>query len=132
MHMTAKGTFEVTLHPRDLTFADELPGLGRLSIEKHFHGDLEASSKGEMLSAVASAKGSGGYVAVERVTGTLHGKKGSFVLQHFGTMDRGTPALTIAVVPDTGTEELAGLEGTMTIEIVEKLHHYHFAFALPT
>jgi hypothetical protein len=132
MHLTAKGSFDATLVPCDLTFAADLPGLGRLSIEKHYYGDLDASSKGEMLSAVAAVKGSGGYVALERVTGTLNGKKGSFVLQHFGTMDRGTPDLTIIVVPDSGTEELAGIEGTMTIEIVEKLHHYKFVFAIPT
>jgi hypothetical protein len=132
MHSTANGTFDVTLAPCDLAFSADLPGLGRLSMEKHFYGDLDASSKGEMLSAMAAVKGSGGYVAIERVTGTLDGKKGSFVLQHFGTMDRGTPDLMIAVVPDSGTDELAGIEGTMTIEIVEKMHHYKFVFALPS
>ena len=104
--------------------------LGRMSIDKQFHGDLEATSKGEMLTAGTGVKGSAGYVAIERVTGTLHGRSGSFVLQHSGTMTRGAPQLTITVVPDSGTGELAGLAGRMTIEIADGKHSYDFEYTL--
>jgi len=107
-------------------------GLGRMSIEKQFHGDLEGSSKGFMLSSAATiVKGSGGYVAMERFTGTLKGRTGSFVLQHSGTMTRGTPHLSVAVVPDSGTGQLAGLTGTMTIKIDNGNHSYNFEYTLP-
>jgi len=107
-------------------------GLGRMSIEKQFHGDLEGSSKGFMLSSAATiVKGSGGYVAMERFTGTLKGRTGSFVLQHSGTMTRGTPQLSVAVVPDSGTGQLAGLTGTMTIKIDNGNHSYNFEYTLP-
>jgi hypothetical protein len=107
-------------------------GLGRMSIEKQFHGDLEGTSKGFMLASSATiVKGSGGYVAMERVTGTLKGRTGSFVLQHSGTMTRGTPQLSVAVVPDSGTGQLASLTGTMTIKIDNGNHSYNFAYTLP-
>jgi hypothetical protein len=130
MSTTVKGSFEVKLIPQELALAHDRPGLGRMSIDKHFHGELEASSKGEMLSAGTSVKGSAGYVAIERVTGTLQGKRGTFVLQHSATMNRGVPQLTIAVVPDSGTEDLAGLEGTMTIDIVDGRHFYAFSYSI--
>jgi len=104
--------------------------LGRMSIDKQFHDDLEASSKGEMLSAMSGTPGSAGYVAIEKVSGTLHGRSGSFVLQHSATMTRGTPALNIIVVPDSGTGELAGLSGTMTIIIADGKHSYTFDYTL--
>ena len=126
----AHGRFDVKLGP--LTLADGLAdaSLGRLSIDKRFEGDLDATSKGEMLSAMSGVQGSAGYVAIERVTGTLHGRRGSFTLQHTGTMTRGEPGLVITVVPDSGTGELAGLAGTMSITITGKEHAYDLAYTL--
>jgi hypothetical protein len=127
----AKGTFEVRLTPQGQQDKSQESTLGRMSIEKQFHGDLEATSKGEMLSAGTSVKGSAGYVAIERVSGTLQGRTGSFVLQHSGTMTRGAPQLTISVVPDSGTGQLAGLAGNMAITIVDGKHSYDFEYMLP-
>ncbi len=127
----ATGTFEVKLTPQADEAARDM-GLGRMSIDKQFHGDLEATSKGYMLSSAATVvKGSGGYVAMERVTGTLKGRTGSFVLQHSGTMTRGTPQLSITVVPDSGTGQLEGLAGTMTIKIDQGKHSYDFEYTRP-
>jgi Protein of unknown function (DUF3224) len=126
------GTFEVKLAPQKPDNKEaESANIGRMSIDKQFHGDLEATSKGEMLSAMTDVKGSAGYVAIERVTGTLHGKSGSFVLQHNGIMTRGEPQLSVTVVPDSGTGELAGLAGALTIRIAEKQHFYEFDYTLP-
>jgi hypothetical protein len=105
--------------------------VGRIGLDKQFHGDLEATSKGQMLTTMSGVKGSAGYVAMERVSGALHGRKGTFALQHTGTMNRGAPSLTISVVPDSGTEELSGLTGTMEIQITEGKHSYDFAYTLP-
>lgn len=126
----ATGTFDVkvTPQPPDEKSADS--SLARLTLDKQFHGDLEGSSKGQMLAASTSVKGSAGYVAIERVTGTLRGRKGSFTLQHLGTMTRGTPHLMVSVVPDSGTDELTGLSGTMTIKIEEGKHSYDFEYTL--
>ena len=99
--------------------------LGRMSIDKQFHGDIEATSKGEMLTAMTSVKGSAGYVAIERVTGTLKRKKGTFALLHTGTMARGKQSLVITVVPDSGTGDLAGLSGTMAIRIEAGGKHFY-------
>ena len=99
-------------------------------INKQFHGDLQASSKGQMLSAMSPIKGSAGYVAIEEVTGTLDGRSGSFILQHSGLMNRGTPQLTILVVPDSGTGELTGLKGSMSIQIEGGKHSYEFDYSL--
>ncbi|MBV9879894.1 MAG: DUF3224 domain-containing protein, partial [Gemmatirosa sp.] len=104
--------------------------LARLSIDKRFHGDLDATSVGEMLSAGTLVKGSAGYVAIERVSGTLHGRRGTFALMHTGIMDRGTPQLTIIVVPDSGTGELAGLSGSLQIIIEGGRHSYAFDYTL--
>jgi hypothetical protein len=131
MGRRATGPFEVKLNPQPAYNADESALLGRLSIDKLFHGDLEATSKGEMLTAGSAVKGSAGYVAIERVSGTLHDKTGGFALQHSGTMNRGTPSLVISVVPDSGTGELAGLSGTMSIEIVNGKHSYVLDYTLP-
>jgi hypothetical protein len=127
----ANGPFDVKLTPQ--TSADQCAAstLGRMSIDKQFHGDLEATSKGEMLTVSTSLKGSGVYVAAEQVTGTLQGRKGSFALHHTGIMTRGTPVLKITVVPDSGTAELVGLNGTMTIKIDNGKHSYHFDYTLP-
>ena len=129
-HVTGK--FEAKLTPETLADKAADKTLGRMSIDKQFHGDLEGSSKGEMLSAMTNVKGSAGYVAIERVTGTLKGRKGSFVLQHSATMNRGTPHLHIVVVPDSGTDELTGLAGKMTIDIApggEHSYDFEYAFA---
>jgi hypothetical protein len=127
----ANGPFEVKLTP--LTPSDTGDGtLGRLSIDKQFHGDLEGASKGEMLTGATSVKTSAGYVAIERFSGTLHGRSGTFILQHSGTMNRGAPHLIITVVPDSGSGELTGLAGTMTIDIVAGKHSYDFEYTLST
>jgi hypothetical protein len=128
--MRASGRFEVTLTPQGPADAADGVTLGRMAIDKRYHGDLSAAGKGEMLSAMTAVKGSAGYVAVERVTGTLHDRTGSFTLQHSGTMTRGEPTLTITVVPDSGTGELAGLAGTMTIHVADGTHQYELEYTL--
>lgn len=130
MTTIAKGTFVVTLKPLPLDGVDPATKLGRMSIDKQISGDLIATTKGEMLSAMTNTKGSAGYVAIEHVTGALNGRKGSFVLQHTGTMNKGSPSLSVTVVPDSGTEELTGLEGTFKIDIVEGKHLYEFQYKL--
>lgn len=112
------------------THADP-PVLGRMSLDKQYHGDLQATSAGKMLSFVPPVEGSAGYVAMERVDGTLHGRAGTFVLQHSGLMDRGHRSLAIHVVPDSGTGQPEGLSGTMTIIIPEGKHAYEFHYTLP-
>ena len=126
-----RGEFEVKLALLPAYDTTEGSPLGRRSIDKQFHGDLEATSKGEMLAAGTAVKGSAGYVAIERVTGTLCGRAGSFVLQHSGTMNRGSPSMVVTVVPDSGTEALTGLTGKMSIEITGGKHFYDFEYELP-
>ncbi|MFJ3046445.1 DUF3224 domain-containing protein [Herbaspirillum chlorophenolicum] len=127
----ANGPFEVKLSPEPLSGVAEGTGLGRMSLNKKFDGDLVAASQGEMLSFRSSEPGSAGYVAMETVTGTLHGRHGSFVLQHSSTMTRGVPEQSISVVPDSGTGDLAGLTGRMIIIIAEGQHSYKFDYTLP-
>jgi hypothetical protein len=128
----AAGTFQVKLTPQHPDNQEaKAANLGRMSIDKQFRGDLEGTSKGEMLSAMTDVKGSAGYVAMERISGTLHGRGGTFALQHSGTMTRGEPRQSVTVVPDSGTAELSGLAGTMTIRINEKQHSYEFDYTLP-
>ena len=128
----AAGTFDITLAPQKPdSKATEGAALSRMSIEKEFHGDLEANSLGEMLSAITDVKGSAAYVALERVNGKLLGRTGTFLLQHNGTMTRGIPHLTVAVVPDSGTGELHELSGTMTLRNEGGQHFYTFDFVLP-
>jgi predicted flavoprotein YhiN len=125
----AIGTFDVKVTPQapaDGADAD----VGRMTLDKQFHGDLEGTSKGQMLAVSTSVKGSAGYVAMEKVTGTLKGRSGSFVLQHSGTMTRGEGELNVSVVPDSGTGELKGISGKMTIEISDGKHLYSFEYAL--
>jgi hypothetical protein len=132
MTMHASGTFEVKLNMQKAdSEAAESANLGRMSIEKQFHGDLEGTSAGEMLSAGTEVKGSAGYVAMERVSGTLGGRTGAFVLQHSGTMTRGEPQLSVTVLPDSGTGELVGIAGKLEIKIIEKKHFYEFVYTLP-
>ncbi len=127
--MHATGTFEVKLKPQtDDNVGD--PTVGRMSIEKQFNGDLQASSKGQMLAVQGEVKGSAGYVAMERVNGTLAGRKGTFALQHTGTMTRSSPELSVTVVPDSGTGELAGISGKMTINIADGKHSYELEYTL--
>ena len=126
----AKGSFEVKLVP----IADEKSAeteIGRMSIDKQIHGDLEGTSKGEMMSHMTSVKGSAGYVAMEKVSGMLAGRKGTFVLQHSATMTRGVPELNISVVPDSGTDQLVGLTGKFNIIITDGKHSYDFEYSLP-
>lgn len=129
--MHARGDFEVRMAPLEPYNRDEHAALGRMSIDKQFHGDLQAASKGEMLSAGSPQSGSAGYVAIERVTGALHGRRGSFALQHDATMHRGEFSLHIIVVPGSGTGELQGLRGTMNIIIAPGgAHSYEFEYEL--
>jgi len=125
-----RGTFDVKLTPQPAESQVGDPTIGRMAIDKQFHGDLEGTSKGQMLAAGTDVKGSAGYVAIERVAAALDGRKGTFALQHSGTMTRGDGRLTITVIPDSGTGELAGISGTMTIEIADGEHFYSFDYSL--
>jgi hypothetical protein len=124
----AKGPFDVKMIPQAPD--EKAENVGRMLLDKQFHGDLEAAGKGQMLAFSSAVKGSAGYVAIEQVSGTLQGREGTFVLQHTGTMNRGEPRLAITVVPDSGTGGLAGLAGTMTIEVADGKHSYDFAYTL--
>jgi Protein of unknown function (DUF3224) len=128
--MKVTGPFDVKLTPQD----DKIDAtLGRMTIDKQYHGELEATGKGQMLTAGTGVKGSGAYVAIEKVTGTLNGRNGSFALQHNGTMTQGVPRLTVTVVPDSGTGQLAGISGKMSINIApDGKHSYDFEYTLPS
>ena len=126
----ATGPFQVKVAPLEEE-KGEGSTLGRYSLDKQYHGDLEAVAKGQMLTAGTDVKGSAAYVALERVTGTLHGRRGSFALQHTGTMSAGGQHLQITVVPDSGSGELAGLTGTLEIRIEGAHHFYDFKYSLP-
>ena len=130
MTTRASGTFEVRMSPQAPDEGAEGVGIGRMLIDKRFEGDLEGTSKGQMLAAGTSVAGSAGYVAMEQVTGKLAGRSGAFVLQHSGTMERGAARLTVSVVPDSGKGELEGLTGMMEIVIEEGQHSYVFDYAL--
>ena len=125
------GEFSVKLNPIE-GYAKGIDGvnLGRMSIDKTFTGELDATSTGEMLSAMTTTQGSAGYVAIEQVVGTLAGKQGSFVLQHFGCMDKGQDSLILNVIPDSGSNELTGLSGKMAIRIEGGNHFYDFEYQL--
>lgn len=129
MSKVVQGRFEVKLQPQQDALAEV--GIQRLSIDKTFEGPLSATSRGQMLSFMSETRGSAGYVAMERVTGTLEGRQGSFTLQHSGKMDRGAQALELTVVADSGTGELKGLSGSATIEVVDGVHQYTLTYALP-
>lgn len=127
--MNISGMFDVGVTPQEPSFEGQNGiRVGRMAIQKRFHGALEATSRGEMLSAMTVIDGSAGYVAIEQVQGTIAGKTGSFVLQHYGVMDRGQDRLVLEVIPDSGTGELRGLTGTMRIEIEDGKHFYHFDY----
>jgi hypothetical protein len=127
---TISGTFDVKMTPQSTV--NEAAQISRFTLDKTYHGDLEGTAAGEMLAVMTGEKGSAGYTAIERVTATLAGRKGTFALQHSATMNRGTPDLTIVVVPDSGTDGLAGLTGTMGIRIEPGgKHFYDFTYTLP-
>ena len=123
----AAGTFDVKFTPQP---ADDT-GIGRMLVDKQYHGDLDATAKAQMLTAMTSVKESAGYVAEEKVTGALRGLKGSFMLQHTGVMTRGTPHLSVTIVPDSGTGELAGIAGSLSIQIEAGRHSYLLDYTLP-
>lgn len=131
MSQIAKGEFTVKLQPLATEGQPEGSKLGRMSIDKTITGDLVATTAGQMLSAMTDVKGSAGYVALERVDGVLHGRRGTFVLQHSGTMKQGAPSLSVTVVPDSGTDELVGLSGQFNIIISGGRHSYEFTYTLP-
>lgn len=127
----ATGSFEVNLQPLPNAEVSSDALFGRMLLTKKFSGDLQASARGQMLSAGTATRGSAGYVAIDHVTGELDGRGGSFVLQHSGSMNRGVPTLSIMVVPDSGTGELTGLTGTLSINIVDGKHFYDFLYSFP-
>jgi len=127
----AAGSFEVSLQPLSNADASSHPLFGRMLLTKKFSGDLTASARGQMLSAGTNTRGSACYVAIDHVTGELDGRKGSFILQHTGSMNRGVPTLSILVVPDSGTDELAGITGTLSINIIDGKHFYDFIYSFP-
>jgi len=126
----ATGTFDVSLKPLPMDHDAGSELLGRMSIDKQFRGELEGTSKGQMLTGGTIIKNSAGYVAIERVVGSVKGRKGSFILQHAGAMNRGEPSLVITVVPDSGTDQLEGLKGTMKIDISAGKHSYQLEYVL--
>ena len=131
MTMHASGTFEVKMVPQPVQDGIGDPGIGRMALDKQFHGDLEATGKGQRRAAGTDVPGSAGYVALERVSGTLHGRRGTFALQHSGTMTRGAPQLSITVVPDSATGELLGLTGKLAIIIADGKPSYDFEYMSP-
>ncbi len=129
----AKGPFDVKMSPQPWSDSSTDHALGRFLLDKQYHGDLEASSTGQMLSFGTGEKGTSGvYVAIEKVTGKLQGREGSFALYHTGIMNKGLPTLSISVVPDSGSGDLTGLAGDMTIQIAEGKHSYDFSYTLVT
>jgi hypothetical protein len=131
MSAVAKGSFTVKMSPQSEPDVSDGVSRGRMSLDKLFEGDLAATGQGEMLTALTPVKGSAGYVAIERVTGTLSGRSGSFVFQHTGTMTRGAQQLAITVVPDSGTGALTGISGVFNLNIVDGKHFYEFEYSLP-
>lgn len=131
MTKQAAGTFDVKLVPQPQEDKVGDPTIGRMSIDKVFHGDLQGTSRGQMLAAGTDVKNSAGYVALERIDGTLHGRSGTFALQHSGTMTRGDGQLMVTVVPDSASGQLAGLAGRMSITIDGGKHSYAFEYTLP-
>lgn len=130
--MHATGPFEVKLTPQSNEEGGDGTQMGRLAIDKKFDGDLKGTGKGEMLTGITAVKDSKAYVAIERVSGVLHGRSGSFLLQHNGVLTRGAPNLSVTVVPDSGTGELAGITGKMGVLIEGGKHSYDFEYTLPS
>jgi hypothetical protein len=131
MTQHASGSFDITMTPASPPEHEGRTAIGRMLLDKQYAGGLSATGKGEMLTAVTDTPGSAAYVAIERISGTLKGRKGSFVIQHTGTMSGGAQQLTINVVADSGTGELAGISGTLALKVVERKHFYEFDYVLP-
>lgn len=131
MSTKIRGPFDVKITPQPAADPQGRWAPGRMALDKQFHGALQGTSEGVMLAVRTEEEGSAGYVAIERVTGTLDGREGTFVLQHSGLMDRGEKQLAISVVPGTGTGALAGLRGTMDIVITDGKHEYELEYELP-
>jgi Protein of unknown function (DUF3224) len=127
----AKGSFVVEIEPQTEPDAADGVSLGRMSLVKRFDGDLVGTGRGTMLTALTPVKGSAGYVAIERLSGTLHGRAGTFVLQHSGTMNGGKQQLSISIVPASGTGALSGIAGVFDLRIEAGVHHYELAYSLP-
>jgi hypothetical protein len=127
----ATGTFDVTMSPETVSGKTPDPDMGQMGMHKAWQGDLDGTSTGTMIGAGSPARGSAGYVAMEKFTGTLAGRMGSFILQHSGTMANDKLQMTIAVVPSTGTGQLEGISGTMTIRTNNGAHFYDFDYSLP-
>jgi hypothetical protein len=127
----ASGSFEIKMVPQPMTEEEAKTISVRMTSDKQFHGDLEGTSTGEMLGVYTAVKDSAGYVAMERVSGKLKGRTGTFILQHSSTMARGTQKQSIIVIPDSGTDQLAGLAGSMIIKITDGKHFYEFDYTLP-
>ena len=128
--MHVAGTFDVDLAPLELHFKGSDAKMSRMSVDKTFHGDLAGRSKGEMLAATTNTEGSAGYVAIERFTGMLAGRRGGFTLQHRGIMNRGEPELVVNIMPDSGSGELEGISGEMKIRIEHGTHFYEMEYEL--
>ncbi len=131
MNHTAKGSFNVQIQPQGESSGADGVSLGRMSLDKTFEGDFAGTGRGEMLTAMTAVQGSAGYVAIERVSGSLNGRRGSFVMQHSGTMTRGAPQLAITIVPDSGTGELTGIAGVFKLDITGGKHLYTIEYTLP-
>lgn len=131
MSVIAKGSFSVEIKPQSKAVAMDGVSLGRMSLTKEFTGDIVGKSTGQMLTALTPTKGSAGYVAIERVSATVHGKRGGFVLQHSGIMNEGRQTLSISVVPGSGTGALTGIEGILKLEVAEGEHYYQLEYSLP-
>jgi hypothetical protein len=127
----ARGTFEVQVKPLPVDAYTDETSMGRMTIDKQFSGDLVGTGKGQMLTGMGGVKGSAAYSAIERVSGTLAGKRGTFVLQHTGIVARGAQSLVITIVPDSGTDELTGISGVMAIIVEGKAHSYDLEYTLP-
>ena len=127
----AKGTFEVKITPQAPQDGVGDPSVGRMALEKQFHGDMQGQGLGQMLAVGTAVDGSAGYVAMERVTASVHGRHGSFALQHTGTLNRGTPRLSVTIVPDSGADGLAGIAGSLSITIADGVHAYDLEYSLP-
>jgi Protein of unknown function (DUF3224) len=132
MPVHARGTFEVQITPQPVDAYTDATTLGRMTIDKQFSGDLVGTGKGQMLTGMGTVKGSAAYSAIERVTGTMAGRQGSFVLQHTGVMAKGEQSLVITIVPDSGTDGFAGISGTLAIIIEGKKHSYDLEYTLPS
>lgn len=132
MPMHARGTFEVQITPQPADAYTDSATLGRMTIDKQFAGDLVGTGKGQMLTGMGTVKGSAAYSAIERVTGSVAGRQGTFLLQHTGVMTGGAQSLSITIVPDSGTGELAGITGTLQLTIVDRVHKYDIEYSLPT